>query len=299
MSDIAHTSCTSQISDPLSIPPAPKLKFACRIEYFSSPESHYAGFQRQENIKSIQEELEKSFSRIANENILIFGAGRTDAGVHATGQIIHFETQAERSIDSWLLGVNTYLPKDIRLKSIQMIPEDFHARFSALSRTYEYWIDNQKISSALFKNHALHHPYDLNIKKMHEAAQALLGEHDFSAFRASECQSKSPFRFMNFINISRSNFAPGLTSSPDRGGAELLKEKNFIKIEIKANAFVHHMVRNIVGSLLEIGDGRREASWLTYLLNQKDRKLAGMTAPPQGLYLTQVEYPEKFSRLFS
>jgi len=280
----------------------PKFKFACRVEYFSSPESHYAGFQRQEDVKSIQEELEKSLSRIADENIVIFAAGRTDAGVHATGQIIHFETQAERSIDSWLLGANTYLPKDIRLKSIQIIPEDFHARFSALSRTYEYWIDNNLISSALFKNHALHHPYYLEIDKMHQAAQVLLGEHDFSAFRASECQSKTPFRFMNFIKISRADFAPGLTSSPEIVSplvGETGQPPGFIKIEIQANAFVHHMVRNIVGSLLEIGDGRREIAWLEYLLNQKDRKLAGMTAPPQGLYLTRVQYPEKFSGLIS
>jgi tRNA pseudouridine38-40 synthase len=120
---------------------------------------------------------------------------------------------------------------------------------------------------------------------MHQAAQVLLGEHDFSAFRASECQSKSAFRFVNFINISR----PYLNHNSEFG-----LDKSFIKITIQANAFVHHMVRNIVGSLLEIGDGRREINWLEYLLNQKDRKLAGMTAPPQGLYLTQVEYPEKF-----
>lgn len=264
--------------------PKPKFKFACHIEYFSSPESHYAGFQRQENIQSIQEELEKSLSRVANHPILIFAAGRTDAGVHATGQIIHFETEAERSIHSWLLGANTYLPKDIRLKSIQLAPDDFHARFSALSRTYEYWIDNNLISSAVFKNLTLHHPYYLDIEKMNQAAQVLLGEHDFSAFRASECQSKSPFRFVNLINICKAEF--GL-------------DKNFIKIQIQANAFVHHMVRNIVGSLLEIGDGRREINWLEYLLNQKDRKLSGMTAPPHGLYLTHVQYPEKFLNLFN
>ncbi len=261
----------------------PKFKFACRIEYFSSPESGYVGFQKQEFFKSIQTELELALSRVANEPISIFGAGRTDRGVHATGQIIHFETQAQRSEQAWLLGVNTYLPKDIKLKSIQIVPENFHARHSALSRTYEYWIDNQKINSALLTNHTLHHPYDLNAEKMHQAAQVLLGEHDFSAFRAAECQSKSAFRYINFITISRTGFIVNLNN------------KNFIKIEIQANAFVHHMVRNIVGSLLEIGDGRREINWLGELLKQKDRTLAGMTAPPQGLYLTGVQYPESFN----
>jgi tRNA pseudouridine38-40 synthase len=267
-------------------------KLACHVEYFSSPEAHYAGFQRQDNVKSIQEELETALSQIADENILIFAAGRTDAGVHAMGQIIHFETQAERALDSWLRGANTYLPKDIRIKSAHIVPNDFHARYSALSRTYEYWIDNNLIGSSLFKNHILHHPYYLDISKMNQASLCLIGEHDFSAFRASECQSKSPFRFVNFIKISRPESLNSLFFLNNLN-------QNLIKIEINANAFVHHMVRNIVGSLLEIGDGRKEIGWLEWVLNQKDRKLAGMTAPAHGLYLKEIKYPEKFKTLFN
>ncbi len=250
-------------------------KIACGVEYFSDLNSPYCGFQKQPHAPSIQEELEKAFSAVANHPVEIFTAGRTDRGVHALGQVIHFETETLRSPEIWVRAVNAHLPKSIRIQFAQEVPDDFHARYSARARRYEYWIENQKIPSVFSQQQALNYYFYLDSEKMHQAAQCLLGEQDFSAFRSSECQSKTPVRTINFINISRQG-------------------NNFIKIDIEANAFLHHMVRNIVGSLLMIGDGRKDKNFLRFLLDQKDRTLAGMTVEPQGLYLIEVTYPDRF-----
>ena len=247
------------------------MKIACGIEYFSD---QYYGFQRQISFISIQEVLERAISNIADQPIEIFCAGRTDTGVHAIGQVIHFETSTHRSMDTWVKGVNAKLPADIRLQWAREVPDDFHARYSATARRYEYWIDNTKIPSVIWQKHMLHHFFYLDAEKMNQAVQVLLGEYDFSAFRSSECQSPTPRRSVYFAQVSRHG--------------------DFLKLELEANAFLHHMIRNIVGSLLPIGDGREPASWLKFLLDQKDRTLSGMTVKPHGLYLVSVTYPEHF-----
>jgi tRNA pseudouridine38-40 synthase len=248
------------------------MKIAACVEYDGTA---YCGWQRLKHAASVQEEVEKALSYIANESIAVVCAGRTDSGVHGLGQIIHFETQAQRSHHSWLMGTNTRLPDDIALSWVHTVTDDFHARFSALSRYYRYIILNRNSRSALLHQQVCWHRPPLDAKRMHQAAQALIGEQDFSSFRASACQAPHARRNMQAINVQR--------------------QGEFIYIDIQANAFLHHMVRNIVGSLLIIGQGKQATDWLAYLLKHKDRTLAAATAPASGLYFVQVEYPEKFA----
>lgn len=250
------------------------MKYVACIEYDGTP---YKGWQRQSHAPSVQEEVEKALSQLANHSIDINCAGRTDSGVHALGQVIHFESDAERDEKAWRMGCNTNLPDDIALRWIQPVNDDFHARFSATARTYRYIILNQKTRPALLQNrvywhHLLNQPLDEF--KMHQAAQHLLGENDFSSFRAAGCQAKHAMRFMQSITVSRSC--------------------DFIYVDIKANAFLHHMVRNIVGSLLEIGSGEKPPEWFAELLHLKDRNQAGITAIASGLYFVSVDYPAEY-----
>ena len=247
------------------------MKIAACVEYNGTA---YCGWQRLKAHPSVQQEVEKSLSRIANEPIQISCAGRTDSGVHAVGQVIHFETQAERSSRSWQMGANTYLSDDIALRWVSPIAEDFHARFSAKSRYYRYIILNRASRSALLHHQAHWYPYSLNIEKMHHAAQDLLGTHDFSSFRAAGCQAPHANREVQAISVKA--------------------QGDFIYIDIQANAFLYHMVRNIVGSLLVIGRDKQTPNWMAELLKQKDRTLAGMTAPASGLYFVKVDYPHRF-----
>lgn len=234
--------------------------------------ANYFGFQLQENPKliTLQQKLEESIGLVANHKVAIVPAGRTDAGVHATNQVIHFDTDAIREDYAWLMGVNTYLPKDISIKWVKQVDENFHARFSAKSRKYQYLILNSKTRSAIWHKKASFIYEALDEKLMHQAAQSLMGEHDFTSFRSTQCQAKTAIRKINFINISRI--------------------KDFIIIEIEANAFLHHMVRNIVGVLLEIGTQKKDINWAKKVLDKKDRKYAGITAAPDGLYLVEVRY---------
>ena len=200
-------------------------------------------------------------------------AGRTDAGVHGTGQVVHFDSDAPREMKSWIMGGNTNLPRDVTIRWAVPVSDDFHARFSATHRRYRYIIHNSKMRPAILHHGVTHVHRPLDEEKMHEAAQALLGEQDFTSFRASLCQSKTPFR--NVTNVT------------------VYRQGQYVIIDIKANAFLHHMVRNITGSLVEIGAGEQPIEWISQLLALKDRSKAASTAKPNGLYLVDVTYPEE------
>lgn len=234
----------------------------------------FAGWQWQPYQRSVQQELERALSEVADHAVTVHCAGRTDAGVHALEQVVHFDTDAERSLRSWVMGGNSKLPDDITITWAKPAVADFHARYSAIARFYRYVILNRPVRSALMHGQTTwcHNPLDA--EKMHQAAQYLVGTHDFSSFRAQSCQSNSPFRDMYFVDVYR--------------------DGDKVIMDISANAFLHHMVRNIAGVLMEIGSGKRPVSWTQQLLEVKSRKSAGMTAPPDGLYLAAVFYPEHY-----
>lgn len=248
-------------------------RLALGIEYDGTL---YHGWQRQKNLSSIQECIEGILQKITSEKIKIYCAGRTDAGVHALGQVIHFETNVQYSYSAWTFGVNRYLPPSVCVRWVNMVSEEFHARFSAMSRRYFYIIYNNIMRSTVLLEKTWHYKKFLDIYKMLTAGQYLLGENDFSAFRASGCQSYSVRRKVYHVNIIR-------------------KDPCIIIIDIKANSFLYRMVRNIVGSLVEIGCGKRPVTWMLRLLKSHDRSLAGVTAPAHGLYLVEVEYPAHFA----
>lgn len=248
-------------------------KLALGIEYDGTL---CCGWQRQIDVPSIQGYIENAVKKITDESITVFCAGRTDAGVHALGQVVHFETRSQRSKSEWTLGMNRYLPESICVRWAQLVNEDFHARFSAISRRYCYVINNSCIRSALLFKKTWHYKKYLDINKMCDAAQCLLGENDFSSFRAAGCQSYSARRKLYHVRIIR-------------------KGQCIIVIDIKANSFVYRMVRNIVGSLVKVGCGERPEIWIAELLKNCNRSLAGVTAPSSGLYLVEVKYPSYFS----
>ena len=249
-------------------------RVACWVQYHGGA---YLGWQLQSGQKNstIQGLVENAVSVVADSRVRIYCAGRTDARVHALGQVFHFDDPAGRSLKAWVHGVNGHLPKDIRILWAQTVPEHFHSRFSALSRSYRYMIVNTSISPALLYGLASWHRKPLDEKLMNREVQCLLGEHDFNAFRASTCQSPTSMR--NIISI------------------EITRHSDLVFMDVKANAFLHHMVRNIVGCVIAIGDGRKEAGWLKSILLDKDRSKAAETAAADGLYLMNVEYPEEFS----
>jgi len=244
------------------------VRLAVGIEYAGT---HYAGWQRQEHAPSVQAEVERALARIADHPVSVTCAGRTDAGVHALGQVAHFDTTAVRAPRGWLLGANTELPSDIALTFVAPVADDFHARYSARSRTYRYLVLNRATRSPLALDRVCQWRAPLDAARMHAALQALVGEHDFSAFRAAECQAQVPVRRLERVAVTRAG--------------------ELIQFEVRANAFLHHMVRNIVGSALVVGAGEEQGGWLAALLAGRERRLAGPTAPPGGLYLAAVEYP--------
>lgn len=247
------------------------MRFALGVEYDGSA---FHGWQRQPGLRTVQGSIEAVLSKIANHDVNVSCAGRTDTGVHALNQVIHFDTRSERSQKTWIFGVNSQLPKDVCIRWVSLVNEDFHARFSAISRTYRYIICNNSIRPAVARGNVSWHYRRLNADLMQKASQCLIGEHDFSSFQASECQSKSPFRNITDISIKR--------------------QGDYILIDISANAFLHHMVRNIVGVLMQVGNEKKEVSWVAELLEAKDRTKAAETAPPYGLYLKHITYPEEF-----
>lgn len=248
------------------------MRIALGIEYNGSS---YHGWQIQQHAISLQSTLQMALAKVANHPVQIFCAGRTDAGVHATNQVVHFDTTAMRKLDAWIMGVNSYLPKDINVVWVKAVDDSFHARFSALSRHYQYILYNNHVRSSILGPLMTWHQYPLDDRKMQAAALYLMGEHDFSSFRSSACQSRTAKRFIFALHVKRHN--------------------DLVVIDIVANSFLHHMVRNIVGVLIEIGEGKKEPDWMKEVLEAKARVAASKTALPQGLYLTGVTYPDIFN----
>ena len=244
------------------------MKIALGVEYLGTD---FHGWQIQKSgLRTVQGVVEPALSKIANHPVRVFCSGRTDAGVHAQEQVIHFETQTTRTDGAWLFGGNANLPSDVNFKWAKEVNDDFHARFNAHARSYEYKIHHHPVRSSLKTGYYLWEPRSLNIDDMRKAAAFLLGEHDFSCFRGSMCQAKSPIKTIEYLQI-------------DEIGDDLI-------IKVKANAFLHHMVRNLVGTLLKIGREEESPEWMLSVLNSKDRKQAGPTAEPQGLYFIKAHY---------
>lgn len=234
----------------------------------------YHGWQAQENLANLQNCLEAALTQVADHPVRVMCAGRTDAGVHASEQVVHFDTTAQRNEQAWLMGTNSYLPPDMSVQWVKSVPAHFHARSSAQSRCYRYLIYNSLTRPGILNTAVAWHYRSLDIEAMEQAAQVWVGEHDFSSFRGPNCQSKTPVRNMHRIRVYRQN--------------------QIIVIEIIGNAFLHHMVRNMVGVLLLIGQGKKNPEWALEVLNAKDRRAGAMMAPAKGLYLVKVSYPEEF-----
>lgn len=247
------------------------MRIALGVEYDGS---QFYGWQAQENLPTVQGSLELALSKIADESIQVFCAGRTDAGVHATGQIVHFDTNAIRVMRAWEMGTNTYLPPNIAVRFAQEVDENFHARYTAISRRYRYVILNRQLRSAIHTGRVTWEYRPLNIQSMQLATCYLIGEHDFSSFRSAQCESKTPMRNVHHLTVERVG--------------------DYVVIEVQANAFLHHMVRNITGVLMQIGAGLKPINWMLEVLESKDRRVAAETAPPHGLYLVKVGYPLEY-----
>jgi tRNA pseudouridine38-40 synthase len=246
-------------------------RYTVGIEYDGS---QFSGFQSQPALATVQGALEQALSQVAGEPVACVAAGRTDAGVHAAGQVVHFDTSVVRTERSWRLGGNSNLPASVSIAWAREVPPHFHARYSARARSYRYCIFNRDSRSALVARRAtwLYKPLDAD--RMHAAAQALRGEHDFSAFRAIECQAKSPIRELTQIAVARHDV--------------------WVTLDVTANAFLHHMVRNIAGLLIAVGCGDSPVERVATVLASRDRKQNAATAPPDGLYLLAVDYPREF-----
>ncbi len=247
------------------------MKYAACIEYDGTA---YFGWQRLSHGPSVQGEVEKSLSKVANHDVELTCAGRTDSGVHGIGQVVHFESDAIRDQKAWQMGCNTNLPDDIAVTWAQPVADEFHARFSAVSRSYRYVFLNCLVRSALNRHRAWWVYQPLDAERMHTAAQALVGKHDFSAFRAAACQASTATREILCVSVAR--------------------DGDKIYLDITANAFLQHMVRNIAGTLAAIGVGNESIASMSEVLESRDRKRGGVAAPPHGLTLVKVRYPSDF-----
>lgn len=247
------------------------MRIALGIEYDGSA---YNGWQRVASGTGIQQRVEEALSGVADESIEVVCAGRTDSGVHAAAQVVHFDSRAERSERSWLLGANSNLPDDINVSWVRLVDDGFHARYSALSRTYRYLILNRLVRSALHRQRAwwVHQPLDT--EAMQRGVACLIGKHDFSAFRAAGCQARTAVREVM--------------------AADVIRDGDWVSLTITANAFLQHMVRNVVGLLVAIGKGERQSSWAASVLQGRDRKQGGVAAPAHGLMLIAVQYPADY-----
>jgi len=243
------------------------MRLALGLEYDGSA---FRGWQSQEQAVGIQSLVEKAIAAVADHPVEIMAAGRTDAGVHALMQVVHFDTPASRSDRSWVLGVTSNLPKQVSVLWAREVPDAFHARYSAQARSYRYYILNRPIRPAIGADYLSWIREPLDADPMHRAAQLLLGEQDFTSFRAAQCQSRTPMRFVHSISVQRVG--------------------EIIEVAITANAFLHHMVRNIAGVLIAIGTGEQPETWARDVLEARDRTRGGITAPAGGLYLTGVRY---------
>lgn len=247
------------------------MRLALGVEYAGSA---YAGWQRQPHAPSVQADLERALSLVATHPVDVVCAGRTDTGVHALAQVIHFDTAVVRPLRAWVLGTNSELSPEVAVQWAAIVPDDFHARYSALARTYRYLILNRATRSPVFRQRAWWVRAPLDAERMHATAQVFVGQHDFSAFRAAGCQSRVPVRRLASLSVRR--------------------DGELLTVEVTANAFLHHMVRNLVGTLVEVGDGSRPPEWVAGVLAARDRRLSGPTAPPDGLYFAQVRYDARF-----
>lgn len=243
------------------------MRIALCIEYDGSA---FYGWQSQPHGKTVQDCLQHAVSQIAAERIVVHAAGRTDTGVHALAQVAHFDTSAKRPMQAWVRGVNAHLPGAIAVRWAQVVDDDFHARFAARSRSYRYVLFNDPVRPALNAGRVgwFHRPLDADA--MAQAALYLLGEHDFSSFRSSECQAKSPVKTLLAARVQR--------------------QRDHLLFEFSAGGFLHHMVRNMVGALLWVGQGKRAPQWMAELMAARDRTVAPPTFMPDGLYFTGVEY---------
>lgn len=246
-------------------------RIALALEYDGTA---FIGWQSQPTGRSVQDALEAAIGQMAGTKVRVHAAGRTDAGVHASRQIVHFDTDVPRPITAWVRGVNSFLPKTMAVTWASPVPDAFHARFSATARHYRYLLLNHPIRPALLHGRVGWLHSDLELVRMQEAAGHLIGEHDFSSFRAAECQAKSPVKHLSRLDISR--------------------QGDLIALDFSANGFLHHMVRNIMGSLLHVAKGKRDPDWIAELLAAKSRTLAAPTFMPDGLYLSGVSYPKEF-----
>ena len=247
------------------------MRYVARIEYNGSA---FHGWQRQTHESSVQSAVERALSRVADESITVVCAGRTDTGVHSVGQIVHFDTAANRSVKAWVMGGNTFLCRDAAIRMVKPISDSFHARYSAYSRSYRYGILNTDTRSAVLGKRTRWIYQPLDIEAIRSGANFLIGEHDFSAFRAAGCQAKNPVRNISQIEVHRN--------------------RGFVYIDITANAFLHNMVRIIAGALIKIGKGEARPEWIGNILESRDRTIGGMTAPAHGLYFIGPSYPEQF-----
>lgn len=257
------------------------MRIALGLQYDGSS---YSGWQTQPNGNTIQDDLEKAITAFIGEQgahalpVSTITAGRTDSGVHALGQVVHFDTQVERDPFSWVRGINSFLPKEIAINWAKPVSDEFSARFSAFERTYIYALHAGPCRAPLVSSRAgylLLPPQKwFDVEAMQLAAQCLIGEHDFTSFRSSECQSKTPVKTIYSIDI--------------------ISQEPWLYFRIRGNAFLHHMVRNLVGSFLQIGVGKRAPEWMGQLLTAKDRRLAAPTFMADGLYLAKIAYPEQF-----
>ncbi len=245
------------------------MRLAVGVEYDGSG---FHGWQRQRQSPTVQECVEHALAHVADEPVTVHCAGRTDAGVHAHCQVAHFETSAYRDERSWVLGANSVLEPGISILWVRPVDDSFHARFSATRRRYQYRILNRWVRPALERDRVAWIRVPLDADLMHQAAQGLLGEHDFSSFRAVGCQAKSPVRTIHHVAVAR--------------------QGNEIIVDIEANGFVYHMVRNIAGVLIAIGQGKRSKDWLVQVMAASDRTIAGVTAPARGLYFMTAGYPD-------
>jgi len=247
------------------------MRIALGVEYDGSG---YCGWQLQDGVTTVQGELERALARVADEPVRVITAGRTDTGVHASGQVVHFDTSRQRSDHSWVHGTTRYLPGDIAVTWARVVAESFHARFSARERRYRYILLNRSVRPACLGRQVGWDYRPLDIDRMQRAAVPLRGRHDFNAYRAVACQAKSPVRELRELAVRRHG--------------------DYVVIDARADGFLHHMVRNIVGVLCTIGAGERPVEWSREVLETRDRTLGGVTAPPQGLYLAAVIYPEEY-----
>ncbi len=243
------------------------MRIALGVEYEGR---NFQGWQSQATGTTLQDTLQQALSRIAAASIAVVAAGRTDAGVHALEQVVHFDSTAQRPLSAWVRGVNSELPDSMAVRWAHAVPDEFHARFSAQGRSYRYLLINRQVRSAVHAGRAGWFHLPLDIQAMQEAAQYLLGEHDFSAFRAAECQAKSPVKHMNSIDIYRSG--------------------EMLVFDFSASAFLHHMVRNLVGCLVYVGKGKHPPSWMAQILAGRERRHAAPTFSPDGLYLRRIQY---------